>query len=91
MDIPTNTELMNQENNIADGYDVFTADVDENHKSNHNYGEIHTEDEWIQARDRYCRPHDNFTNDMPVGIVIFEISLIQTYMVLSLLLPLYSH
>jgi len=70
MDITTNTELMNQEN-IADGYDVFTADVVENHRSNHNYGEIHTEDEWIPARDRYCRPHDNLTNDMPVGIVIF--------------------
>ena len=70
MDILTNTELMNQEN-IADGYDIFTGDVDENHKSNRKYGEIHTGDEWIPARDRYCRPHDNFTNDMPAGIVIF--------------------
>ena len=70
MDILTNTELMNQEN-IADGYDIFTGDVDENHESNRNYGEIHTGDEWIPARDRYCRPQDNFTNDMPVGIVIF--------------------
>jgi len=70
MDILTNTELMNQEN-IADGYNIFTGDVDENHKSNHNYGEIHTGDEWIPARDLYCRPQDNFTNDMPVGIVIF--------------------
>jgi hypothetical protein len=61
---------MNQEN-IADGYNIFTGDVDENHKSNHNYGEIHTGDEWIPARNHYCRPHDNFTNDMPVGIVIF--------------------
>jgi hypothetical protein len=66
----TNTELMNKEN-IAEGYDIFTGDVDENHKSNRKYGEIHTGDEWIPARDRYCRPHDNFTNDMPVGIVIF--------------------
>ena len=66
----TNTELMNKEN-IAEGYDIFTGDVDENHKSNRKYGEIHTGDEWIPARDRYCRPHDNFTNDMPAGIVIF--------------------
>ncbi len=36
-----------------------------------HYGEIHTGDEWIPARDHYCQPHDNFTNDMPVGIVIF--------------------
>jgi hypothetical protein len=56
---------------VSDGYDIFTGDVDENHKSNRNYGEIHTGDEWIPARDRYCRPHDNFTNDMPDGIVIF--------------------
>ena len=56
MDILTNTEMMNQEN-IADGYNIFTGDVDETHKSNRNYGEIHTGDEWIPARDRYCRPH----------------------------------
>ena len=70
MDILTNSELMNKEHTL-DGYDVFTGDVDENHKSNQNYGEIHTGDEWIPARDHYCQPHDNFTNDMPVGIVIF--------------------
>jgi len=40
MDILTNTELMNQEN-IADGYDIFTGDVDENHKSNRNYGDTY--------------------------------------------------
>jgi len=52
-------------------YNIFTEDVDENHKSNCNYGEIHTGDEWIPARDHYCRSHNNFTNDMPVCIVIF--------------------
>ncbi len=72
---------MNQEN-IADGYYIFTGDVDENHKSNHNYGEIHTGDEWIPARDRYCRPHDNFTKTCQLVLSFLEISLIQTYTVL---------
>ena len=53
MDILTNSELMKKEN-IADGYDIFTGDVDENHECNQIYGEIHTGDEWIPARDHYC-------------------------------------
>jgi hypothetical protein len=70
LDMLTNSELMKKEN-IADGYDIFTGDVDENHECNQIYGEIHTGDEWIPARDHYCRPRVNFTNDMPAGIVIF--------------------
>ena len=66
MDLLTNPELMRKEN-IAEGYNVFTGDIDNNHPSNLNYGEIHTGDEWIPARDRYCQSED----DMPVGIVIF--------------------
>ena len=66
MDLLSNTELMIKEN-FAEGYDIFTGDVDDNHPSNRNYGEIHTGDEWIPARDRYCQ----YTNDMPIGIVIF--------------------
>ena len=69
-DILTNSELMKKVN-IAKGYDIFTGNVDENHSENKLYGEIHTGDEWIPARDRYCRPHDASTNDMPVGMVIF--------------------
>jgi hypothetical protein len=72
---------MNQEN-IADGYDIFTGDVDENHKSNCNYGEKHTGDEWIPARDGYCRPHDNLQMTCQLVLSFLEISLIQTYMVL---------
>ncbi len=41
MDILTNPELMMKEN-IAEGYDIFTGDVDEDHESNRKYGEIHT-------------------------------------------------
>jgi hypothetical protein len=70
MDILTNSYLMKKEN-IVVGYDIFTGDMDDNHEANKQYGEIHTGDEWIPAWDRYCRPHDTFTNDMPVGMVIF--------------------
>ena len=66
MDLLSNTELMMKEN-FAEGYNIFTGDVDDNHPSNRNYGEIHTGDEWIPARDRYCQS----PNDMPIGIVIF--------------------
>ncbi len=66
LDILTNPDLMRKEN-FAQGYNIFTGDVDENHPSNQNYGEIHTGDEWIPARDNYCQsPYD-----MPIGIVIF--------------------
>ena len=66
-DILTNSDLMKKEN-IAKGYDIFTGDVDDNHSENKVYGEIHTGDEWIPARDRYCRPHDASTKNMPVGL-----------------------
>ena len=68
MDILTNNELMNQEN-IADGYDIFTGDVDENHESNRNYGEIHTGDAWLPARNRFC-PRINGPS-MPVALIVF--------------------
>ena len=35
-DILTNPDLMRKEN-FAEGYDIFTGDVDENHPSNQNY------------------------------------------------------
>ena len=67
MDILSNRDLMKKEN-FAEGYDIFTGDVDENHQSNKYYGEIHTGDEWIPARDKFCRPE---SVDMPVSLVIF--------------------
>lgn len=67
MDILSNSALMKTEN-FAVGYDIFTGDVDENHPSNKYYGEIHTGDEWIPARDKYCCSN---SDDMPVSIVIF--------------------
>ena len=70
MDILTNAELMKKEN-FAEGYDIFSGDVDIHHLANKLYGEIHTGDEWLPARNKFCRPHDNFTNDMPIALVIF--------------------
>jgi len=66
LDILTNPELMREEN-FAEGYDIFTGEIDDNHPSNLNYGEIHTGDEWTPARNKYCQS----PNDMPIGIVIF--------------------
>jgi hypothetical protein len=39
--------------NIAEGYEVFTGDVGETHMANKQYGEIHTGDDWLPARDRF--------------------------------------
>jgi hypothetical protein len=54
--------------NFAEGYNVLTGEVD-NHPANANnkYGEVHTGDAWLPARDRYCQ---NKT-DMPVGLIVF--------------------
>jgi len=70
LDLLTNPNTMNN-NNIAEGYDVFTGDVDPRNISNNRYGEIHTGDEWLPARNRFCHPPDDTHNDMPVGLVIF--------------------
>ena len=51
--------------NIADGYDLFTGKV--NGPDNH-YGEIHTGDAWIPARNHFCGEHPN---NMPLALVIF--------------------
>ncbi len=49
----TNQTIM-VDKNFADGYDVLTRDVDVNNPTNDKYGEVHTGDAWIPARDRYC-------------------------------------
>jgi hypothetical protein len=48
-----------------EGYDVLTGGVDVNNPSNDKYGEVHTGDAWIPARDRYCSNPQGPT--MPVG------------------------
>jgi hypothetical protein len=45
---------------------VLTGKVDK-HPANNKYGEVHTDDAWLPARDRYCQ---NKT-DMPVGLIVF--------------------
>ncbi len=39
-----------KDSNFAEGYNVLTGDVDENHPSNFKYGEVHTGDAWLPAR-----------------------------------------
>jgi hypothetical protein len=61
----TDPNVMNKKT-FAEGYNVLTGDVD-NHPANNKYGEVHTGDAWLPARDRYCQ---NKT-DMPVGLIVF--------------------
>ena len=55
--------------NFADGYDVLSGDVDQHHPSNTNYGEVHTGDAWIPARDRFCS--NTGEKELPVALIIF--------------------
>jgi hypothetical protein len=58
-----------KDTNFADGYNVLTGDVDVNNLSNDKYGEVHTGDACIPARDRYCSNPQGPT--MPVGLIVF--------------------
>ncbi len=69
LDILTNKSCM-QEQNLAPGFDVFTGDVDEKHIDNQRYGEIHTGDCRLPARDRFCPCKENESN-MPVRLIVF--------------------
>jgi hypothetical protein len=69
-DLLTNPFNMDK-TNIAEGYDVFTGDVDETHMANKRYGEIHTGDDWLPVRDRFCTRNDDTHNDMAIGLIIF--------------------
>jgi hypothetical protein len=51
MDLLTNPKCMNL-SNIAKGHDVFAGDVDKSYISNERYGEVHSDDTWLPARDR---------------------------------------
>jgi hypothetical protein len=56
-----------KESNFAEGYNVITGEVLKDHPANNQYGEVHTGDAWIPARNRYCQDEQ----DMPVGLIIF--------------------
>ena len=45
----SNNSLMDK-NNFAEGQNIFNGDVDENNPSNSKYGEVHTGDAWLPAR-----------------------------------------
>jgi hypothetical protein len=49
----TDPSVMN-EKNFAEGHNVLTGKVDI-HPANNKYGEIHTGDAWLPARDRHCK------------------------------------
>ncbi len=55
--------------NFAEGHNVLTGGVDANNSSNDMYGEVHTGDAWIPARDRHCSNPQGPT--MPVGLIVF--------------------
>ena len=69
-DLLTDQNLMNN-SNIAEGYNILSGDVDPNNQSNQKYSEVHTSDEWLPARDRFCSPPDFTHNDMPIALIIF--------------------
>jgi hypothetical protein len=70
LDLLTN-KITIVKSNIAEGYNVFTGNVDDGHTANKQYGEIHNGDAWLPACDRFCTPKDDNKNNMPVGLIIF--------------------
>ncbi len=61
-------ESLMQPCNFAEGYDIFTGEVDDSHPSNENYGEIHTGDSWKPALERFCGKEGKY---MPISIIVF--------------------
>jgi len=57
------------DSNFAEGYNIFTGEIDMTHPHNSKYGEIHTGDAWLPARNRYCP--QNIKDAMPVALVVF--------------------
>jgi len=66
MSLLSDQKLMNDQF-FPDGYNIFTGDVDQSHPANESYGEVHTDDAWIPARNRYCVD----ASDMPVALILF--------------------
>ncbi len=66
--ILTDKTLMSN-TNFAESYNVLTGDVNNNNPCSQKYGEVHTDDAWLPARDRYCTNPNCPT--MPVGLIVF--------------------
>ena len=60
------SSLMNKLN-IVEGYNAWTGLVKGNILANDKYGEVHTGDAWLTARNRYCQQE----NEMPVALIVF--------------------
>jgi hypothetical protein len=67
-------ESIMQQDNIADGYDIFTGKATD--LSNLHYGEIHTGDAWESTRKHFCG--DDYPNIMPVAFLCLVMSRILT-------------
>ena len=70
MDLLTNPHLM-KECNFAEGYDLYTGNIDIATPSNNKYGEIHTGDDRLPARGRFCGEPNDHNSVMPAALVIF--------------------
>ncbi len=66
MSLLSDPNLMNDQF-FPEGYNVFTGVVDRSHSVNDKYGEVHTGEAWISARNRYCTDK----TDMPVELIVF--------------------
>jgi hypothetical protein len=55
---------------FAEGYNVLTGNVDMMNPSNQKYGEVHTGEAWLPARNKYCGGKEGKTN-MPVALIVF--------------------
>ena len=60
--------------NIASGYDIFTGNVYETLPQNQWYGEIHTGNKWLPARNPYCSNTGDTVNEMPLAMIILVTS-----------------
>jgi hypothetical protein len=63
-----NTLMM--ESNFAEGYNVLTGNVDMMNPSNQKYGEVHTGEAWLPARNKYCGGNEGKAN-MSVALIVF--------------------
>jgi hypothetical protein len=62
-------KLLMTDTNFAEGYNILTGEVDGNNPCNSKYGEVHTVDAWIPARNRYCVLTERPT--MHVALIVF--------------------
>jgi hypothetical protein len=62
-------QLLMTDSNFAKGYDALTGEVDMNNPCNSKYGEVHTGDAWLPARNKLCKVTKQPT--IPVALIVF--------------------